>query len=323
MKKDPSSPMRLAVLMAMVAAWPAPALCAGGVVQFTAGDVSLRRADVTAPLAKGAELDTGDVVLTGPAGRAQIRFSDGGLVALYPDSQFTVSRYLDGAGAGEDSFVVQLVRGGLRAVTGLIGKRNPDRYKVITPTAVVGIRGSAFLVVITPDGKVLVSGEQEHIEVCTEGGCVGVAAGEAVLVTSPRERPVYTNTRALLPVPPLQTPLAAGEQLNTEGRRSNVFSVQPPPPPAPTPAPAPVIPVTPIPPAPAPAPDPFVPPPPVTGTPPPTGNPQNPTAPPVTGTPPPPVVAPTPAPRPPFIFLPVLPPIFFAPPPPPPPPVLR
>lgn len=314
---------RLALLMGMVAAWPLTGLAAAGLVQFTAGDVQLRRGDSLSRLAKGAELDGGDVVLTGTEGRAQIRFTDGGLVALYPDSQFTVTRYADGAGTGEDHFVVNLLRGGMRALTGLIGKRNPASYKVITPTAVVGIRGSAFMLAIDANGKVLVSGEQDEIEVCTQAGCVGVTAGEAVLVLSDRELPVYTHTRALLPVPELPTPVLMGEQLDVQGRRAFVYIV-----PAPTPAP---VPVAPPPPTMAPPPPvPVAPPPPPTddyqppapSTPPPPTRPTAP-PPPVTTAPPPATTAPPPPTvRPPFVFVPVL-PIFVLPPPPPPPPVIR
>lgn len=314
---------RLALLMGMVAAWPLTGLAAAGLVQFTAGDVQLRRGDSLSRLAKGAELDGGDVVLTGTEGRAQIRFTDGGLVALYPDSQFTVTRYADGAGTGEDHFVVNLLRGGMRALTGLIGKRNPASYKVITPTAVVGIRGSAFMLAIDANGKVLVSGEQDEIEVCTQAGCVGVTAGEAVLVLSDQELPVYTHTRALLPVPELPTPMLMGEQLDVQGRRAFVYIV-----PAPTPAPVPVAPPPPI--TAPPPPVPVAPPPPPTddyqppapSTPPP---PTRPTPPPPTTTAPPPATTTPPPPtvRPPFVFVPVLPIFILPPPPPPPPPVIR
>ncbi|PJI97343.1 FecR family protein [Acidovorax sp. 69] len=312
---------RLALLMGMVAAWPLTGLAAAGLVQFTAGDVQLRRGESLSRLSKGAALDGGDVVVTGNEGRAQIRFSDGGLVALYPDSQFTVARYADGAGTGEDHFVVNLLRGGMRAITGLIGKRNPANYRVVTPTAVVGIRGSAFLLAIDANGQVLVSGEQDEIEVCTQAGCVGVTAGEAVLVVSDQELPVYTHTRALLPVPDVQTPLLAGDQIDRQGRRAFVYMIPapapipvPPPEAAPPPAPVPVAPppptgapqpVTPAPPGPTPTPT----------TPPPPTRPTAPTPPttaPPTTTPPPPTV------RPPFVFIPVLPIIIRVPPPPPP-----
>ena len=322
---------RLGLLMAMVAAWPLTGLAAAGLVQFAAGDVQLKRGDATSALAKGAELDGGDVVVTGAAGRAQIRFSDGGLVALYPDSQFTVSRYADGAGTGEDHFVVQLLRGGLRAITGLIGKRHPANYRVVTPTAVVGIRGSAFLLAIDANGQVVVSGEQDEIEVCTQAGCVGVKAGESVLVVSEQMLPVYIHTRALLPVPDVTTPQMAGDQLDVLGRRAYVYIIpapvaapepgpalppgvpSPAPPPAGTPAPGQGPGTT----VPAPAPTPATPAPTPTTPPPPTRGPTTP-APPATPTPtpPPPVV------RPPIVFVPVV-PIFRLPPPPPPAPIIR
>lgn len=317
---------RLALLMGMVAAWPLTGLAAAGLVQFTAGDVQLRRGETLSRLSKGSELDGGDVVLTGTEGRAQIRFSDGGLVALYPDSQFTVTRYADGAGAGEDHFVVNLLQGGMRALTGLIGKRNPANYKVVTPTAVVGIRGSAFLLAIDANGQVFVSGEQDEIEVCTQAGCVGVTAGEAVLVVSDQDLPVYTHTRALLPVPQVQTPLVAGDQVDVQGRRAFVYIVPAPvpvpvpPPPEAAPPPAPV-PVSPPPPTGTPQPGTPAPPAPTPTTPPPPTRPTTP-PPPVTTAPPPATTAPPPPTvRPPIVFIPVLPIILR--PPPPPPPVIR
>ena len=317
---------RLALLMGMVAAWPLTGLAAAGLVQFTAGDVQLRRGETLSRLSKGSELDGGDVVLTGTEGRAQIRFSDGGLVALYPDSQFTVTRYADGAGAGEDHFVVILFCGLFCFLAGLIGKREPAKYKVVTPTAVVGIRGSAFLLAIDANGQVFVSGEQDEIEVCTQAGCVGVTAGEAVLVVSDQDLPVYTHTRALLPVPQVQTPLVAGDQVDVQGRRAFVYIVPAPvpvpvpPPPEAAPPPAPV-PVSPPPPTGTPQPGTPAPPAPTPTTPPPPTRPTTP-PPPVTTAPPPATTAPPPPTvRPPIVFIPVLPIILR--PPPPPPPVIR
>lgn len=289
---------------------------AAGLVQFATGDVQLRRGTAIAAAVKGAEVESGDVVVTGPAGRAQIRFSDGGLVALYPDSQFTVTRYADAGNAAEDHFAVDLLRGGLRAVTGLIGKRDARNYKVTTPTAVVGIRGSAFLIAFNAQGELLVSGEQDEIEVCTEAGCVGVKAGESVRVVSSGQLPLYTHARAVLPLPPPPVPYAVGEEVTGSGRLVPVPAEPPaPPPPAPgVPPPAPTVPVPP----PAPS-DPFGPPPP-----PPTGAPEQPPA----TRPPPPSTRPPaqPAPRPPAVTRPpigrpiiVLPPIAV----PPPPPVVR
>lgn len=306
--------------MAVVAAWPMQALSAAGTVQFAAGDVQLRRGPQTSAIGKGAAVEGGDVVLTGPAGRAQIRFSDGGLVALYPDSQFTVTRYADTGDATQDHFAVSLLRGGMRAITGLIGKRNPQNYKVITPTAVVGIRGSAFLVAFNAEGELLVSGEQDEIEVCTEAGCVGVKAGESVRVVASSQLPLYTHTRAVLPLPPPPVPFAVGEQLGGNERVTVPEPGSPVPPPAPLPGPpGPPAPSAPTPapvpvPSPSPVPeDPQRPPPPGRPVPPPTTQPPAPTPPPVT--------------RPPAVTLPpIVRPVINLPPirvPPPPPPAIR
>ena len=318
----PSS--RLALWMTLTTAfgtWPLQGLAAAGLVQFATGDVQLRRGAAASEATKGTSVESGDVIVTGAAGRAQIRFSDGGLVALYPDSQFTVTRYADAGNASEDHFAVNLLKGGMRAVTGWIGKRDPRNYKVTTPTAVVGIRGSAFLIAFNALGELLVSGEQDEIEVCTEAGCVGVKAGESVRVVSSSQLPLYTHTRAVLPLPPPPVPFAVGEQLSGAERQApGPVPVPTPPSPAPTTPPVPGVPVPP----PPTTGTPPIPPPPTTGTP---TQPQ-PTPPPTTGTPtqPPTTGTPTPPPptRPPIVVLPpivrpviVLPPIALPPPPPP------
>ncbi len=94
MKHEHRSP-RMALLLALAAGWPLSALAAAGLVQFSAGDVQMRRGEVLSALARGASVEGGDVVLTGTTGRAQIRFTDGGVVSLFPGSQFMVERYVD------------------------------------------------------------------------------------------------------------------------------------------------------------------------------------------------------------------------------------
>ncbi|MCB1988769.1 MAG: FecR domain-containing protein, partial [Burkholderiaceae bacterium] len=121
MKHDYRFPC-MVLVWALAAGWPLAAMAAAGLVQFTAGEVQVRRGDVFSALARGASVDSGDVILTGSTGRAQIRFTDGGLVSLSPQSEFTVTRYADRGDPAQDSFSVGLLRGGLRAVTGLIGK---------------------------------------------------------------------------------------------------------------------------------------------------------------------------------------------------------
>ena len=83
------------LLMALAAAYPFQAHSAAGVAQFAAGEATMRRADTTQgqPLTKGREIESGDTIVTGPNGQAQIRFSDGGLVSLRANTQFKIASY--------------------------------------------------------------------------------------------------------------------------------------------------------------------------------------------------------------------------------------
>lgn len=231
----PSFPVKNAVLMmALAAAYPLQAHAAAGITQFTAGDVTLRRGSGTAPLIKGRDLESGDAIVTGPGGRAQIRFSDGGLVALQPDSQFNITNYADRNDPKQDSFLVDLLRGGMRAVTGLIGKRNRENFRVTTQTATVGIRGSAFTLAYNPDGTLSVATELDEIEVCTSAGCVGLKAGEAARVDNNQTLPVRTNARATLDTPaPRQDAQIAGNQVKGDGMPLILGTLVRPPAPAP------------------------------------------------------------------------------------------
>lgn len=192
-----------ALVLALVGAFSAQAFAAAGTAQFTAGDVQLKRADGgLTPLAKGKDIDSGQAIVTGADGRAQVRFTDGGLVSLQPNTEFKIASYVDKLDAKEDRFLVDLLRGSMRAITGLIGKRNRDNYKVNTATATIGIRGSGFNVGYNPDGTLSVTTELDAIEVCTAGGCVGLTAGESVKVLNDTQAPVRTNVRATVPTPP-------------------------------------------------------------------------------------------------------------------------
>ncbi len=195
------------VLLAPAAAWAAPA----GVMQFAAGPVQVQRGQDAQPGRKGLELQAQDIVSTGAQGQAQIRFSDGGLVAVYANSEFALASYADTGEPTSDQFAAKLLSGGLRAITGLIGKRDPKNYKITTPTAVVGIRGSAFRIAIAPNGVVTVAGEQDSIEVCTDAGCVGLRAGEVAQVDGSSGWPLRSNTLPEVPQPSLPPSYEARE----------------------------------------------------------------------------------------------------------------
>ncbi|MES2510348.1 MAG: FecR family protein [Pseudomonadota bacterium] len=224
------TPIRLqhtVLVIALASIYPlqATAAVSAGVAQFTAGDVNVRRPDGgVAPLSKGKDIESGESIVTGVNGRAQVKFTDGGLISLQPNTEFKIANYSDNAAnPKEERFLVDLLRGSMRAITGLIGKRNRENYKVNTATATIGIRGSGFNVGYNPDGSLGVTTELDAIEVCNAGGCVGLTAGESVRVVSSNEAPVRTNVKATIPTPgPERDPVVVGDKVNSEGKASIV-----------------------------------------------------------------------------------------------------
>ncbi|NJS35637.1 MAG: FecR domain-containing protein [Brachymonas sp.] len=212
-----------ALIAALASAYPLQAMANAGVTQFSVGDVTVQRASANTPLASGSRIESGDLITTGTSGRTQLRFTDGGMVSLQPNSQFKISRYADAGDGKQDSFLVDLARGGMRALTGLIGKRNRDNYKVTTSTATIGIRGSGFSMAYNSDGTLSVTTEQDAIEVCTQGGCIGLNLGESALVTSAGALPRRVEKRAVWNPPnPRRLVSARNDDVDSEGKTATV-----------------------------------------------------------------------------------------------------
>lgn len=119
---------------------------AAGRVSYLSGTMYVQTSDnKTRILARDSAVYSGDVISTEKATVARIEFGDGSTLALRPRSQIRIDGYaFDEAKPDNDSLLYSLVKGGLRAVTGLIGKRNRQGYRASTVTATIGIRGTRF-----------------------------------------------------------------------------------------------------------------------------------------------------------------------------------
>jgi hypothetical protein len=99
-------------------------------------------------LTRGSEFYQGDRLWTGPRTKAQIRFTDGAIMTLRPDTEFSVDEYeFDKQDADKNKSLFTLIKGGFRTLTGLISQLRPDSYKVKTAYAIVGVRGTTYEVV--------------------------------------------------------------------------------------------------------------------------------------------------------------------------------
>lgn len=130
-----------------------------GRIAFVKGEASARKKGSAnaRPVISGSPLYEGDTVATSTGSFAILIFSDRSRVTLRSDSVFVIeSHRYQADDAAQDSSIFRLVRGGLRAVTGLIGKRNSARVRYRTAVATIGIRGTGF--------------DLECIDACGAGG---------------------------------------------------------------------------------------------------------------------------------------------------------
>jgi hypothetical protein len=141
------------VLCAMVSG---AALADGaGSVTHLSGTLSVQRPDGSVRiLSQKSEVNSGDVLTTQRDSYAQINFTDGSSMTMRPNTQLKIEQYnFVQDRPQEDNSFLRLVKGGLRTVTGLVGKRgNLDAYKIGTNTATIGIRGSSGDTLACSDG---------------------------------------------------------------------------------------------------------------------------------------------------------------------------
>jgi FecR protein len=186
---------------------------AQGTVQYLSGTLSVQRANgQVGVLAERSTVSVGDVITTQRDSYAQLRFSDGGQVTLRPETQVKVESYAYDEGRPDrDSFAMQLFKGGLRSLTGLIGKRSNNRnaYRMVTSTATIGIRGTDYSAVqIAPPAP----GQKPPPNSLAPGVYVTVADGAVAFISGGVEQLVGVGQAAfsssinqppkLIPPPP-------------------------------------------------------------------------------------------------------------------------
>lgn len=195
-----------------------------GYVQFVSGDVQITSpAGQTHPAQKGDAVGEGDTVISASAASAQIKMQDGGFVAMRPDTKLKFDQFVfSGKQDGNEKSFFSLLKGGFRAVTGLIGQVNKQNYRITTPSATIGIRGTdheTFLVVpgssmaqIAPTGaysKVNVG----ETSLTTNKGTINVLPNQMGFAggmdQAPKLQPVNTN---VFTVAEASTPEAKAEK---------------------------------------------------------------------------------------------------------------
>ena len=126
------------------ASTPTNALAAGE-VEFARGVGFAQSAGQTPrTLGKGLALREGDRLTTSDTALAVIKLQDGTRMTVRPNTEMVLQQYRFKENAPDNNMLMQLLRGGFRAVTGLISKNSPNAARIQTSTATIGIRGTDF-----------------------------------------------------------------------------------------------------------------------------------------------------------------------------------
>lgn len=156
-----------------------------GRVLVAAGEVTVQRAGREINLVTGAEVFSGDTVRVGDTSNAQIVFTDTAIVALRSRSAFRIDDYAYDRNneASLSKAVFSLLRGGLRTVTGAIGRASRDGYRMRAQSATVGIRGTHYTLVVCQQDCIDNDGT-----VAADGTYGGVLEGRVALSNEAGER---------------------------------------------------------------------------------------------------------------------------------------
>ena len=137
-------------LLAAIAAFglSLPAQADVGQIKVATGQVFVDRKGQSLPGRVGLVLETDDVLRTGADGSVGITMRDNSLLSAGPNSILSLERFEFDPTTSEGRFDARLRRGTLAVVSGRIAKKSPQAMTVRTPSAVLGVRGTEFVVAV-------------------------------------------------------------------------------------------------------------------------------------------------------------------------------
>ena len=134
------------VLTGLALSVASPAWASVGRIKSVARAASIVRGNTTLPAAPGTPVEAGDVLITGKSGRLGLTFIYNTRFALLGDSKVTITEFKYDRSRISGTFVASVSRGRVGIVSGTIAKSGKDAMRVKTPTTLLGVRGTRFLV---------------------------------------------------------------------------------------------------------------------------------------------------------------------------------
>jgi hypothetical protein len=121
-----------------------------GRVKVVKGGVTIQRGGAELVAAVGMTVREGDVIVTGADGSAGVTFNDDSVLSVGPDSVLAIDRFEFDTTTHAGRFDTSLRQGTLSAISGKLAKQSPDSMKVRTPSMILGVRGTEFVVGAVP-----------------------------------------------------------------------------------------------------------------------------------------------------------------------------
>ena len=154
----------------------------------------------SAAVTLGLNIFEGQTITSGPEGEVHLVTEDGGIIALRPNTVFRVDEY-KADGNSSDKIFMSLLKGAVRSITGWVGKYNHSAYRITTPTATIGIRGTDHETTVIENGNGDAPGTYDNVnegatELKTPQGVAEVTPGKFAFVPQGRAvAPVFLAQR--------------------------------------------------------------------------------------------------------------------------------
>jgi len=171
------------VVLALGLVLSLPAMSAA-IFDSVTGDVKAgASASAATAASQGQRIEAGTTIVTGRGGRATLRFDDGKYVLLHEYTEFRISGYtFIKDQPARDNFLFDFLKGAMRMVTAAIKPRSPNAYRIRTPQATIGIRGTDFMLASVNPLYVSVLGGT--VTATNTGGTVAFGAGTTGFVAN-------------------------------------------------------------------------------------------------------------------------------------------
>lgn len=123
-----------------------------GTIKKVEGAVSIVRGGATISATPGTPVLVGDRIRTAADGTVGLALADDTLLSTGPNTELVISAFQFNPTTQEGNLLARLLRGSLHVVTGLIGKISPQNMSIQTPSVVLGVRGTEFIVQTEGEG---------------------------------------------------------------------------------------------------------------------------------------------------------------------------